>query len=260
MADYLERTADMITTRPKIKTQTTFRRVRAVAGGDTIADSTNVLMVWEKKFYPTFFFPVDDVRLDLMTATDEVDHSLRKGDAQLYDLTVGEELRKAAARVYHESLVEALVGYVALRWNAMDVWYEEDEEMFVHARDPFTRVDILQSSRNIRVEIGGVTVADSNMPKVLLETGLPRRFYLPQTDVRMDLLTPTDLHTACPYKGVANYWNVTIDGKVHENVVWSYPFPTLESAKIAGYLAFWDEKLDIYVDGVLQDKPKTVFS
>ncbi|VAW05152.1 hypothetical protein MNBD_ACTINO02-2153 [hydrothermal vent metagenome] len=250
----------MAATRPKMQIEPAFQRIRAIAGPHTIADSTNVKLVWETKYYPTFFFPVDDVALDLMVGTDEVDHSPRKGDAQLYDLTIGDGVRTAAARVYHESPVEDLVGYVALRWGAMDTWYEEDEEMFVHARDPYTRIDILQSSRNIRVEIDGVTVADSNMPRVLLETRLPRRFYLPQTDVRMDLLTPSDLHTECPYKGIASYWNVTIDGTVHENVVWGYPFPTLESATIAGYVAFWDEKLDVYVDGVLQGKPKTVFS
>ncbi len=250
----------MASTRPRIQTEPAFQRIRATVNGKPIADSTNVKMVWEIKWYPTYFFPIEDVALDQFVATDQVDHSPRKGDAQLYDLTVNGEVREGAARVYHDTEVEELKGYVALKWDAMDAWFMEDEEMFVHAKDPYTRIDVVQSSRNIRVEIDGVTVADSNMPKVLLETRLPRRFYLPQTDVRMDLLKQSDLHTDCPYKGVASYWNVEINGTTHENVVWGYPFPTPESAEIAGYVAFWDEKLDVYVDGVLQDKPRTVFS
>lgn len=217
-------------------------------------------MVWEIKWYPTYFFPIDHVALDQFVATDQVDHSPRKGAAQLYDLTVNGEVREGAARVCHDTEVEELKGHVALRWDAMDAWFMEDEEMLVHAKDPYTRVDVVQSSRNIRVEIDGVTVADSNMPKVLLETRLPRRFYLPQADVRMDLLKQSDLRTDCPYKGVASYWNVEINGTTHENVAWGYPFPTAESAEIAGYVVFWDEKSDVYVDGVLQDKPRTVFS
>ena len=250
----------MASTRPRIQTEPAFQRIRATVNGKPIADSTNVKMVWEIKWYPTYFFPIEDVALDQFVATDQVDHSPRKGDAQLYDLTVNGEVREGAARVYHDTEVEELKGYVALKWDAMDAWFMEDEEMFVHAKDPYTRIDVVQSSRNIRVEIDGVTVADSNMPKVLLETRLPRRFYLPQTDVRMDLLKQSALHTDCPYKGVASYWNVEINGTTHENVVWGYPFPTPESAEIAGYVAFWDEKLDVYVDGILQDKPRTVFS
>ncbi len=247
-------------TRPRIQTEPAFQRVRATVGGKAIADSSNVKLVWEIKWYPTFFFPIEDVDFEQLTATDRVDHSPRKGDAQLFDLSIDGEVRTDAARVYYETDVEELKGHVAFKWDAIDAWYEEDEELLTHPKDPFTRVDILQSSRNVRVEIDGVTVAESNMPKMLIETKMPRRYYLPQTDVRMDLLTQTDLHTDCPYKGRASYWSVTVNGTTHENVVWGYPYPTPESAKIAGYVAFWDEKLDVYVDGILQDKPKSIFS
>jgi uncharacterized protein (DUF427 family) len=142
----------------------------------------------------------------------------------------------------------------------MDHWFEEDEEVYVHPRDPNTRLDILPSSRRVRVEIDGVTVADSTNASFLFETGLPVRYYLPKTDVRMDLLTPTDLSTACPYKGTARYWSVTVDGETHDNLVWGYDTPLPESQKVGGLVAFYNEKLDIYIDEVLEERPKTMFS
>ena len=142
----------------------------------------------------------------------------------------------------------------------MDSGFEEDEECYVHPRDPNTRLDSLPSSRRVRVEIEGVTVADSTNASFLFETGLPVRYYLPKTDVRMDLLTPTDLSTACPYKGTARYWSVTVDGEAHDNVVWGYDTPLPESQKVAGLVAFYNEKLDIYIDEVLQERPETMFS
>jgi uncharacterized protein (DUF427 family) len=142
----------------------------------------------------------------------------------------------------------------------MDRWYEEDEEVFVHARDPHTRVDILPSSRRVRVEIDGVTVADSTKGRFLFETGLPARYYLPKSDVRMDLLTPTDKVTACPYKGTARYWSVNIGETTHPDAVWGYEDPLPESDRIAGLVCFYNEKTDIFLDEVLQDRPQTKFS
>ena len=142
----------------------------------------------------------------------------------------------------------------------MDDWFEEDEQVFVHARDPFTRIDILQSSRHVEVFVGGVKVADSVRPRILFETGLPARFYLPKTDVRMDLLERSDLHTECPYKGTASYYSVHTGEETVENIVWWYPAPVKESAEIAGMVSFYNEKVDIKIDGELEAKPKTVFS
>ena len=142
----------------------------------------------------------------------------------------------------------------------MDHWFEEDEEVFVHPRDPYTRIDILPSSRRVRIEIEGKTVADTTNASFLFETNLPVRYYIPKTDVRMSLLTPTELQTACPYKGTARYWNVTADGREHENIVWGYDSPLPESQKIGGLVAFYNEKVDVYVDEVLQERPKTKFS
>jgi uncharacterized protein (DUF427 family) len=142
----------------------------------------------------------------------------------------------------------------------MDHWFEEDEEVFVHARDPYIRIDIVRSSRRVRVEIDGVTVADTTSGCFLFETGLPTRYYFPKTDLRFDLLTPTSRQTSCPYKGVARYWSVEVDGKRHEDIVWGYDHPLPESQKIAGLVSFYNERVDIYVDDVLQERPRTKFS
>jgi uncharacterized protein (DUF427 family) len=142
----------------------------------------------------------------------------------------------------------------------MDEWLEEDEPVYVHPRNPYTRVDILASSRHIRVELDGQRLAESRSPHILFETGLPPRYYLPLSDVQMRLLRPSDLQTHCPYKGTANYWSVEIDGTTYENLVWIYRTPLPESQKIAGYACFYNEKVDLYVDGVLQSRPRTKFA
>lgn len=142
----------------------------------------------------------------------------------------------------------------------MDAWFEEDEEVFTHPRDPYTRADILPSSRHVRIEVDGVTVAESSKPTLLFETGLPARYYLPKTQVRMDLLTPTDRSTHCPYKGSAKYWSIQNGDAAHENVAWSYRTPLPESQRVAGLICLYNERVDIYVDGVLQQRPKTQFA
>ena len=142
----------------------------------------------------------------------------------------------------------------------MDAWFEEDEEVFTHPRDPYTRVDILSSTRHVRVEVDGVTIAESASPSLLFETGLPPRYYLPKTHVRLDLLTPTETVTHCPYKGQAGYWSVRAGDTVHENLAWSYRAPLPESQKVAGLIAFYNEKVELYRDGVLQERPSTKFS
>jgi uncharacterized protein (DUF427 family) len=139
----------------------------------------------------------------------------------------------------------------------MDAWFEEDEEVFTHPRDPYTRVDILPSSRHVRVELDGVVVAESASPRLLFETGLPTRYYLPKPHVRVDLLTPTASESHCPYKGQAECWSL---GDDRPDVAWSYRTPLPESEKIAGLVAFYNERADIFVDDVLQERPVTKFS
>ena len=156
--------------------------------------------------------------------------------------------------------MEALEGHIGFEWDRLDHWFEEDDEVFVHPRSPYHRVDVLNSSRHVRVELGGVTVAETHRPRLLFETGLPTRYYMPKVDVRMDLLTPTDLRTRCPYKGEAVYWTAEAGGRPYEDVVWSYPAPIPECPKIEGLLCFYNERADIFVDGELQEKPKTKWS
>ncbi len=175
-------------------------------------------------------------------------------------MKAGNKEVSGAARWYTESPIEDINDHISFAWRAMDAWFEEDEQVYVHARDPYTRIDILQSSRHIEVFVDGTKVADTHKPRLLFETSLPVRYYIPKTDVRLDLLEPTELETACPYKGTANYYDVVVDGNRHENIVWWYQHPVHESARIAGYVSFYNEKVDIYVDGELEERPKTVFS
>lgn len=250
----------MTVSRGRVRVETGPKRVRVLFGGQYIADTTRPLLVWEKPYYPTYYLPADDVRTDLLVATGATEHAPSRGDAAVHDVKVGDTTAPAAALWYTDAKVDDLVGTVRLEWDAMDAWFEEDEQVYVHPRDPYKRVDILASSRHIRVEIDGVTVADTRHARLLFETSLPTRYYIPKTDVRMDLLTPTDHRTHCPYKGTAEYYDITVNGTTHHNEAWWYRHPVQESLKIAGLVSFYNERVDIYVDGVLQERPKTPFS
>lgn len=246
--------------RGRVRVEPGSKRVRAVIAGHTVAESDDVVLVWEKPYYPTYYIPAADVDTSLLVPSGESHRSPSRGTSELYNIKVGAEERANAASWFKESPVAELVDHIRLDWNSMDNWYEELEEVYVHPRDPYSRIDILQSARHIRVEVDGETVAESRQPRLLFETGLPTRYYLPKADVKMELLTESDLVTSCPYKGDANYYDVTVGGKTHENIVWWYRNPLEESARIAGYVSFYNEKVDIYVDGALEAKPKTVFS
>ena len=154
----------------------------------------------------------------------------------------------------------ALTNHIAFYWNAVDAWYEEDEEVFVHPRDPYSRVDTVHSSRHVRVDVDGKTVAETKRPVLLFETGLPTRYYIPKLDVRMDLLEPTDTVTHCPYKGDAGYYTLRLGATTFKDFVWVYRRPIPEIPKIENLLCFYNEKDDLYVDGVLQERPRSPFS
>jgi uncharacterized protein (DUF427 family) len=151
-------------------------------------------------------------------------------------------------------------GYTRIQWDGVDAWFEEDEEVFKHPRDPYHRVDVRDSSRHVRVIVDGVVVAESTRPRLLFETGLPTRYYLPKLDVRMDLLSPTTTASVCPYKGEAEYWSITTNGTTHSDLVWGYRDPIPEAFKIAGLVCFYNEKVDIEIDGQLAGRPQTPFS
>lgn len=246
--------------RGRVRIEEGQKRVRVYFGGKVVADTINVKLVWEWPYYPTYYFPVSDVNTELLVSTSETHHTASRGESKVFTVRTGDREAAGAARWYTESPLEDIKGHITFDWKAMGSWFEEDEQVYVHARDPYTRIDILQSSRHIEVFVAGTKVADTHQPRLLFETGLPVRYYIPKTDVRRDLLEPTDLTTDCPYKGTANYYSIEIDGERHENIVWSYRNPVRESTPVAGYVAFYNEKLDIYVDGELEERPKTHFS
>jgi uncharacterized protein (DUF427 family) len=247
-----------VSDRGRVRVEAGAKRVRVMLGGRIVADTTSPLLVWEVPYYPTYYFPESDVNTDALVETGETRNSPSRGVATQY--TVKVDGSEGVAYMFEDPKIPDLAGHYAFVWGSMDHWFEEDEEVFVHARDPYTRIDILPSSRRVRLEVDGVTVADSTHASFLFETNLPTRYYLPKTDVRMDLLTPTDRVTACPYKGTARYWSVTIDGETHEDVVWGYDSPFPESQGILGMVCFYNEKVDVYVDEVLEERPKTKFA
>jgi uncharacterized protein (DUF427 family) len=236
------------------------KRVRAYLGGELVADTIHPLLVWEAPYYPTYYFPAADVRSELLHADGSASHSENRGEGERFTVRAGGREVRGAAERYSDAAVEPLRATIRLQWQAMDAWFEEDEEVFTHARDPHTRIDILASSRHVRVEVDGVAIAESTSPRLLFETGLPVRYYLPKTHVRMELLELTEKVTHCPYKGAAQAWSVRAGEGVHEHFAWSYPTPLPESQKIAGLIAFYNEKVDLFVDGVRQEHPSTQFS
>jgi uncharacterized protein (DUF427 family) len=245
--------------RGRVRVERSQKRVRAYFAGEVVADTIRPLLVWEIPYYPAYYVPAADVRAKLVP-TGATEHSPSRGDAEILDVVAERGIGAGAARRYPDSPIEELRDAVRLDFAAMDEWLEEDEPIYVHPRSPYARVDILASSRHVRVEIDGVTVAESRAPRILFETGLPPRYYLPLSDLRFDLLRPSDTQTHCPYKGTAGYWSIEVNGKVYEDLVWIYRTPLPESQKVAGLACFYNEKVDIFVDGVALDRPRTPFS
>ena len=240
------------TQRGRVRVERGAKRIRAYLGGELVADTTEPLLVWEKPQYPAYYFPVADMRTELLQADGEVVHSPSRGQGHTFTLKAGSKEVAGAALRYEESPFAELRDAIRLDWHAMDAWFEEDEQVFTHPRDPYTRVDILPSSRHIRVAVDGVTIAETRKPTLLFESGLPVRHYLPMPHVRMETLTPSASVSHCPYKGEAKWWSLRIGDDIRPDVAWSYPTPLPESQKIAGMISFYPEKVDLYVDGVLQ--------
>jgi uncharacterized protein (DUF427 family) len=239
-----------------VRTAPAHRRVRAVLGGDVVVDTADALYVWEGPHYPQWYVPLADVTDGAFVPTGTETRSPSRGVAAHYTIKAGGKEAVDAAWRYADSPIEELRDRVRIDWAAMDAWFEEDEEVFVHPRDPAARIAILPSSRHVVVTLDGVVVADSTHPTFLHETGLPMRTYVPKVDVRMDLLTPTETTSGCPYKGFASYWTVRLpDGTEHPDVAWGYPTPLRESLPIAGLVAFYDTKVDVTIDGVAQPRP-----
>ncbi len=245
-------------TRRLLRLEPTPKRVRALVDGVTAADSRSTMLVWEKPQYPTYYLPRPDVRAELL-ATGRVDRSADLGDGQVFDLSVAGRTLPGAATAYLDSAVAELRDLVRIDWNAMDEWLEEDEPVYVHPRDPYKRVDVLASSRHVRLVVDGVTVAETNQPRILFETGLVPRYYLPMSHVRTDLLRPSPTVSHCAYKGTATWWSLDIGAGVHHDLAWVYRTPAPESQKVTGLICFYNERVDLHLDGQLQDRPTTPF-
>jgi uncharacterized protein (DUF427 family) len=208
----------------------TSRWIRGTRDGVTVVDSRHAVLVWlPGKMVPVYAFPTDDV-------------------------TLASEDAAATLGVNHFDDPD-LAGYITVPWDALEHWYEEDEEVFVHPRDPFVRVDALRSSRHVRVSRDGRVLAKSDAPVLVFETGLPTRYYLPEHDVDASVLADSDLQTGCPYKGFASYRDVVLDGRRHPNLFWYYSAPFSEVSEVQGYLAPYSERVDLTVDGERQERP-----
>jgi uncharacterized protein (DUF427 family) len=209
------------------------RRIRARRGGAIVLDSVRAMYVWEVPYYPAYYVPTEDV------------------DPAVIALPTTQTFETGP-----------FAGLVHVDWNSVDAWFEEDEEVFGgHPRSPYARVDAMRSSRHIRVEIDGVVLAESTAPVLLFETGLPTRHYIQRTDVDFSVLEPSDTTTYCPYKGTtSDYWSARVNGALHEDIAWSYAYPAPEVIQIAGLVAFYDEKVDTFLDGTPVTRPNTKFS
>jgi uncharacterized protein (DUF427 family) len=214
--------------RGELRYEPTQKWVRAELAGETVVDSHDAWLVWNAgAIVPGYAFPRGDVRT--------------------------ERIADDAVTTYDDP---DLAGRVGVRFDAVDRWLEEEEEILGHPRDVFKRIDVRRSSRHVRVIVDGTVVAESSRPWLLFETGLPVRYYLPREDVRMDLLEPTGSHTLCAYKGRASYFSVGDEA----DIAWFYPDPLPDSLAIRDLVAFYNERADIEVDGERLERPATPWS
>lgn len=240
----------------------TAKRIRVMVDDVTIADSVSAWIMSETNLQPVYYFPPDDVRADVLVPSERRTHCAKKGDASYYSIKQGDRLIENAAWTYPEPIAGApgFGGLIAFYWNRVDRWFQEDEEMFVHPRDPYHRLDVLPSSRHVRISLEGELLAESRNAIALFESNLPTRWYLAREDVRAHLV-PADTVTRCGYKGTAGYYSVQLaGGGIAENLVWFYAEPFDEARRIADRLCFLNEQVDIEVDGELQPRSATTWS
>jgi uncharacterized protein (DUF427 family) len=225
-----------------------------------VVDTTRALYVWEWPQYPQYYIPVGDVLSGALVREADGEPTAR-GIVERHGVRVGDVYRPAAATVVVESPLPMLSQRVRFDWQALDGWFEEDEQVFVHPRNPYVRVDALHSTRHVRVELDGATLAESSSPVLLFETGLPTRYYFGRLDINWAHLTPTETVTECPYKGrTTGYWTARVGERAHPDIGWSYDVPAQQVLPIAGLIAFYNERVDLVVDGRRLDRPKTHFS
>lgn len=240
---------------PQPVVEPTARRIRVRLGGTVVADSRDEKLVvqYGPGSLPTYFLPIEDVRRDCL-----VDGSETPDGARRWTVAAGRARAPGGAWTHPDPSGQfaMVAGHVTFSWRQLE-WFEEDERALVHARDPYKRVDTLRSSRRVEVLVHGELVASSIRPLLLFETSLPVRYYLPFDDVRTDLFEASDLVTVCPYKGTARYWSIRVGDSVVPDVAWSYAEPIPENPKIKDLVCFFNERVDLVVDGVAQERPDT---
>jgi uncharacterized protein (DUF427 family) len=235
------------------------RRIRGVISGETVVDTTRALYVWEWPHYPQYYLPKADVKMETFVEGDVI--RTPQGEARRLDMKGDAAEPRSVGRIITKSALADIAETVRFEWNALDRWFEEDEEVFVHPRSPYKRVDALRSTRALRVELNGVVLAGAQGCIMVFETGLPTRYYFDPTHVRFALLTSAGTQTQCPYKGMTGgYWSVQVKDLYVPDVAWTYLFTTPAMTPIAGLVAFLNEKVDVFIDGQLQPRPVTHFS
>lgn len=265
----------------QLRHEPTGKRIRARWGGVIVVDTTRAALVWgPRRVVASYAVPTEDIRADLITAVassagdsdgvgfsmpdlsrrplldPSVPFAVHTADGEVVDVQLAGQRRSGAGF----RLTEAdLAGYVVLDFTAFDVWFEEDEVNVGHPRDPFHRIDVLASSRNVRLELDGTVLADSSRPTLLFETMLPMRYYLPREDVRVELI-PSDTRSYCAYKGHASYLSPTVGDQVIEDLAWTYEQPLHEASHVGGQVAFFDERVDVVLDGKRLERPVTPWS
>lgn len=237
-------------------------RLRAFLAGEPVFDTTSARLLHETGHLPVYYVPEADLRHQLLEESDTTTRCPHKGEATYRSVRVGDRLAEDAVWAYREPLEPArfLSDHAALYWNRVDEWWIEDERILGHPRDPYSRIDVFETSRRVGIAVGGEEIADSRRARVLYETGLPPRFYLPRDDVRIDLLEPSSTQTRCAYKGLASYWHVRSGGVLHEDLAWTYPEPDHDGLRIAGLVCFFNERVDLELDGEPQERPVTQWS
>jgi uncharacterized protein (DUF427 family) len=257
------------------------KRIQAVLGGSIVLDTTRALLVWEpRRVVPSYAAPVDDLTAELVPAdqgvardTDgigtrmpelsrqpvldpSVPFAVHSAEGRAVDVRAAGQDRPAAG---FRPADPDLAGHVVLDFGAFDAWYEEDELNVAHPRDPYHRIDVLPSSRQIRLELDGQVLARSSRPTLLFETMLPARYYLPREDICAEL-SPSGTRTYCAYKGQASYWSAAVGDRVLPDIAWTYKQPLHDAAQVRGLIAFFNERLDVIVDDERHERPITPWS
>jgi uncharacterized protein (DUF427 family) len=236
-----------------------------MVGGATIVDTVEGWLVWEHPNYPAYYLPRTAFAERALNPTGVPTVHPSLGESELCDL-MGHE---GSARLFGSGPGGSMTDAVRVEWGAVDMWFEEDKQVFVHPKDPYKRVDILASSRAVRIELEGRVLADTDRGTLVLETGLVARWYVPRPDVRFNLLMASTSRTHCPYKGEAMYWGLNVGGQIktdsvrtnpaQADIAWSYQTPTQESADLAGLVCFYAERVDTFVDDQEIKRPETPF-